>query len=512
MFEKQVKDLEEKITILRKELEKSQIELTTCLSVANTCGEITDRILEYFVELVTKKLKMEAGSVLFLDDNTGRLYFRVAKGAKGHQLKKYSLKVGEGIAGWVAKTGEPVLIQDVNNDPRWKKEISEEIGYETKNIICVPIKMNDKVLGVLEILNKDKNKPLKESDLNIALSVAQEIAVAMDTSKFFKGGQLKPTAQTVLLNTASLLNSTIDLNKVLEFSMDVVKDVIEAEGSSVLLLDETTNELIFKIATGKAGTKLQESQFRIKVGEGVAGRVAMTGKRLMISDAQSDPAFSKKADEKTGLVTKSIMCVPLMVKSKLIGVLEAINKKDDHLFDESDFEFFSILSNQIAVAIENARIYDDLRRANAEIEEWNKTLQKKVEDRTKELKEANEELKKINQLKTDFLNVVAHDIRSPITAITAFTSILISGKESKNLSEAQKEGVFTIHDEGLRLNRLIDDLLDFARMESGDIEWEMQKFDLSRIEEHIYHLFLLKAKTTDISFESKFPKDMPMIF
>ena len=509
MFEQDIKDLEKKLTSLKEELAEKQLELRTCLSAASTSGEITDRILEYFVELVVKRLKMDAGSILFLDENTGRLYFRIAKGAKGRQLKKYSLEVGEGIAGWVAQTGEPVLIQDVKKDPRWKKEISEEIEYETRNLICVPIKMNDKILGVLEILNKDNNKPLKESDLNAALSVAQEIAVAMNTSKFFKGGQLKPTAQTVLLNTACLLNSTIELKKVLEFSMDVVKDVMGAEGSSILLLDKEKDELVFKVATGKMGEKLQEDRFKVKVGEGIAGQVAKTGKKLLISDAQTDPRFSKRADEKTGLETKSIMCVPLMVKDTLIGVLEAVNKKHDQLFDGSDFEFFSILANQVAVAIENARMYGDLRKAHAEIAEWNKTLQQKVEDRTKELADANEELKKLNQMKTDFLNIVAHDIRSPLTAITTFTQLMIADRSK--LDERQMEGMLTIHEEGLRLNRLIDDLLDFAKMESGEIDWDMREIDFTKAVGHIYHLFLIRARSYDIEFESKFPKDLPLI-
>jgi len=161
-----------------------------------------------------------------------------------------------------------------------------------------------------------------------------------------------------LTELASLINSSFDQAEIRKRAIEATTRVLNAEAASLLLLDEATGELYFDVATGEKGRRVK--QIRLKKGVGIAGWVAEHGTPLVIHDAQSDPRFFKNADKLSGFVTRNIICVPLKTKERIIGVLEGINKKDGR-FDDSDLELTKTLSNYIAVAIENARLYSELK-------------------------------------------------------------------------------------------------------------------------------------------------------
>jgi sigma-B regulation protein RsbU (phosphoserine phosphatase) len=140
------------------------------------------------------------------------------------------------------------------------------------------------------------------------------------------------------------------LNEIIESC----KEVLKAEASSLLIYDEKENELYFEIATGEKGGEVIKKSF--KVGEGIAGWVAEQRVPLLIEDCYEDPRFNKEFDIKSNFRTKSMICVPMLRKDNLIGVIQVINKKGDQIFTERDLNIFSILASQCAISIENARL------------------------------------------------------------------------------------------------------------------------------------------------------------
>jgi len=163
-----------------------------------------------------------------------------------------------------------------------------------------------------------------------------------------------------LLRVFSLVNSTLDATEIQTRTIEALTRLLEAEAGSLLLLDEETGELYFQVATGEKGETLKE--IRLRKGEGIGGWVAEHGEPLIINDARSDPRFFKKADEKSGFVTRSIICVPVRSKDKIIGVLQGINKKEGG-FTAEDHELMKSLADQVAIAVENARLYSELKEA-----------------------------------------------------------------------------------------------------------------------------------------------------
>jgi HD-GYP domain-containing protein (c-di-GMP phosphodiesterase class II) len=162
----------------------------------------------------------------------------------------------------------------------------------------------------------------------------------------------------ILLKVSSMINSTLDASEVQKRTIEALTILLGAEAGSLLLLDDETGELFFEVATGEKGVSLKE--IRLSKGEGIAGWVAERGEPLIINDVQSDSRFFKKADHKSGFVTKSILCVPVRSKDRVIGVLQGINKKEGE-FSEDDLEIITSLSNQVAIAVENAKLYTELK-------------------------------------------------------------------------------------------------------------------------------------------------------
>lgn len=161
---------------------------------------------------------------------------------------------------------------------------------------------------------------------------------------------------TKLVEINHIINSTLDIAKLLTIIMEIIKDIMIAEASTLLLYEENDKELVFKVALGDAGKELTE-KYRVKLGQGVAGWVAERRKPLMINDAYNDDRFDPNFDKKTGFKTKSIVCVPLLFKGKLLGVIQAINPRNRTGFDENDMTLFTAFADQAALTVQNAILF-----------------------------------------------------------------------------------------------------------------------------------------------------------
>lgn len=155
------------------------------------------------------------------------------------------------------------------------------------------------------------------------------------------------------------INSTLNLDDLLGILMNTAAEVMNTHAASLMLIDETGQKLLFKVALGCKANTLKES-FTVNMGEGIAGTVAKSGEPLMVNDTSKDRRFAKRFDKSTGFETRSILCVPMRAKDKIIGVLEAINPIHKSGFNENDLSLFQTFADQAAIAVENARLHGEL--------------------------------------------------------------------------------------------------------------------------------------------------------
>lgn len=158
---------------------------------------------------------------------------------------------------------------------------------------------------------------------------------------------------------SALLNSSLHPSEIRKRAIEAATLLMDAEAGSLLLLDESMNELYFEVAHGEKGAAV--SEIRLKLGQGIAGHVAQTGEPVIVNDVQCDPRFFRSADHKSGFMTRNMVCTPVKAQGKVVGVLQAINRRDGGLFDDEDLQNFVTLGHQVSIAIENAHLYDEIR-------------------------------------------------------------------------------------------------------------------------------------------------------
>jgi diguanylate cyclase (GGDEF)-like protein len=201
---------------LKNDLDNLKQELNFFEEVSKTITSTLDlnNILSTIMKKAKKLIKAEAWSFLLIDEEAGDLVFEKTSGKKKNKkkVKKNRLKIGEGIAGWVAQELIPVVIPDVSTDPRFSSKIDRQITLKTKTIMCVPIKSKGNILGVLEIVNKTTNEPFTKDDLNLILRIVDHAAIAIERASLYqKMEELSITDDLTKLFNTRYLNRTLEI-------------------------------------------------------------------------------------------------------------------------------------------------------------------------------------------------------------------------------------------------------------------------------------------------------------
>jgi len=161
----------------------------------------------------------------------------------------------------------------------------------------------------------------------------------------------------LLSRLSQILNSSLEQQEVRKRAMEAATHLMKAQVGSLLLIDEKREKLYFEVALGDKGEAVKTTT--LNIGEGIAGWVAQKGKSLIVNQPERDARFYKAMDGKTNFKTRNLICVPVKVKKKVIGVLEAINKWDEADFDDEDLSLFTSLADQVAIALDNSRLYQE---------------------------------------------------------------------------------------------------------------------------------------------------------
>lgn len=164
------------------------------------------------------------------------------------------------------------------------------------------------------------------------------------------------------IEIANVINSELSIGRLLTHVMETARNAFSADSASLLLKDEKTGDLVFQVALGEVGDEIKEI-FRLKKGQGIAGTVAETQEPLNLRDVYQHPNFSPDYDRKTGYRTRSMICVPLMIRGRVLGVIQVINKKKSpHYFLDEELEMLETIGSSAAVAIETARMHQVIIR------------------------------------------------------------------------------------------------------------------------------------------------------
>lgn len=328
--------------------------LTALLEVSKKVSDTLelDTLLTRMIEITTEAINTDRGSLFLNDKKAGELFSRIVKGELKSEIR---FPNHMGIAGAVFKSGEPIIINDAYGDSRFNKEVDKKTGYRTKNILCAPIKTrNNEIIGVVQLLNK-KDDDFREDDLTLLEAITSQASAALQNAQLFDEVQKKEEEESQLLEITTAISSELQLQPLLAKIMETTTEILDADRSTLFLYDEKTKELWSQVGQG-----LEIKEIRFPSHLGIAGTVFTTGETINIPEAYKDSRFNPEIDKKTGYITKTILCMPVKnKKGKTIGVTQVLNKKGGP-FTKIDENRLRAFSAQAAIALENARLFDDV--------------------------------------------------------------------------------------------------------------------------------------------------------
>lgn len=258
---------------------------------------------------------------------------------------------------------------------------------------------------------------------------------------------------SVLLDLALELGPELSIEEVLEKIVQHIADDLGYAIVSIMLLDQMESHLAIRAAKGLSQRIIETS--RMEIGKGVSGTVALSGEPLLVKDVEADKRFAK-VQSHGRYTTKSLICVPLKVGDRIIGVLNANNKKRSGSLNEYDLRILSVFASHVSVSIERVRLYHNLER------------------KAQELEDAYGKLKVIDQVKSDFIINVSHEYRTPVTIILGYLELL----KSTLVEPSHLEKVGVAMEAANRLSSLIDDSTDLLRLDTGSTPFLFQEAQL----------------------------------
>ncbi|HOF05285.1 MAG TPA: GAF domain-containing protein [Syntrophales bacterium] len=338
---------------INKEIRLHQAELL--LNVARTMAsyETLDEMLSVLVEITTREIRADRGTIFLNDPETGELYSRVAQGNFQREIRIIN---NTGIAGHVFTTGESLIVYDAYADSRFNRSVDEKTGYVTKSILCVPIRtMKGEVIGAAQMLNKKRGRFSRE-DMQLLESMTTQAAITLQSIGVVEKMQKFRAKEMEFFDLVSNVTAEIDLGSLLQKVMSEATRMLNAERSTLFLNDEKHKELFSKVWEG-----LGAMEIRLPNHLGIAGAVFQSGETINIPYAYADLRFNPAFDRKTGFFTRSILCVPVINKAgKLIGVTQVLNKRGG-TFTREDESRLRAFTAQVSIALENAKLFDDIQ-------------------------------------------------------------------------------------------------------------------------------------------------------
>ena len=321
--------------------------------VVNTTLDL-DTTLRRVAELVRKVIDYEIFGILLLNEKTQELYFRFSVGHQRDIADRLRINLGEGVTGAAAQKGEAILVDDVAGDPRYISALPN-----VRSELAVPLIVKNRVIGVIDIESPQPDH-FTEEHKRLLMLIASRMAIGIENARLYT--RISRQARTLLLlnEIARELTSILNLDELLKRVGELLSRLIDFQMFSILLLDSAGSTLQHRFSL-----RFQENiqlKHDVPVGEGLVGYAAQHKQAVLVRDVKKDSRYIETNPE-----TRSELAVPLIYKDNVIGVLDLEHTKRG-FFTEDHQRTITTLAAQIAIAIENARLYEQVARQEKRLE------------------------------------------------------------------------------------------------------------------------------------------------
>ncbi len=321
--------------------------------VVNTTLDL-DTTLRRVAELVRKVIDYEIFAILLLHEKTQELRFRFSVGYPQEFVERTRIKVGEGVTGIAAQRREAILVGDVLNEPQYISAVAA-----ARSELAVPLIVKNRVIGVLDLESHQPNAFTEEHKRLLTL-IGSRMAVGIENARLYTRTKRQARTLVLLNEIAQELTSILNLDELLKRIAELLRKLIDYQMFSILLLDSTGTRLQHRFSQ-KFEEKIQ-LKHEVLTGVGIVGEAAESKQAVLAADVSKDPRYRMVNPE-----TRSELAVPLIYKDKVIGVLDLEHTRRNFFTDDHQ-RTVTTLAAQVAIAIENARLYEEIAKQESRLD------------------------------------------------------------------------------------------------------------------------------------------------
>jgi len=312
-----------------------------------------EELLAKIPQLIARLTRFNAFSVYLLDEARQELRIAYAVGYPEGVTSTQRLRVGQGVVGAAVEEGRPILVNDIRLEPRYLGPLRNMLSQ-----LAVPMRRKGKVIGALNLLNETAGA-FTPQDEALLRQFAAHVAVAIENARLFKSERQYVDTLETLAEIGREMSSILDLDVLLTRIASLTKRLIDYRTFGILLLNETTQMLDMKFAVRYGEDATSKS---VKLGEGLVGWAALHKEPVLVADVSQDARYLHLVPD-----ARSELVIPMLIKDRCIGVFD-LESPELNAFTKEHTELLTLLASQAAVAIENARLYEEVRRREERID------------------------------------------------------------------------------------------------------------------------------------------------